>query len=153
MAAKESLASQPDAALAAEWINTRAPFQGFLQPEALLGGLRQNLEGSFVKDLPQGVTALFWSITPAEDTNQPVRFELALAGTPEGINQVTPWLQRLVAATNAVQPAPGAAPELMQEKRRVGLRCHLTAEQLKLVMEKLGQPGFSFNLPGGGRKA
>jgi hypothetical protein len=153
MAAKEGLASQPDAALAAEWISPRAPFQGFLQPEALLGGLRQNLEGSFIKDLPQGVTALFWSITPAEDKDQPVRFELALAGTPEGINQVTPWLQRLVAATNAVQSAPGAAPELMQEKRRVGLRCTLTAEQLKLVMEKLGQPGFSFHLPDGVRKA
>jgi hypothetical protein len=153
MAAKESLASQPDAALAAEWISPRAPFQGFLQPEVLLNGLRPNLEGSFVKDLPQGVTALFWSITPAEDKDQPVRFELALAGKPEGINQVTPWLQRLVAATSAVQPAPGAAPELIQEKRRVGLRCTLTAEQLKLVMEKLGQPGFSFNLPGGVRKA
>jgi hypothetical protein len=69
---------------------------------------------------------------------------LALAGSPEGINQVTPWLQRLVAAANAVQSAPGSAPELMQEKRRVGLRCALTTEQLKLVMEKLGQPGFSF---------
>lgn len=153
MAAKEGLASQPDAALAAEWISPRAPFQGFLQPEALLGGLRPNLEGSFVKDLPQGVHALFWSITPDEDKDQPVRFELALAGKPEGITQVTPWLQRLVAATNAVQSAPGTAPVLMQEKRRVGLRCTLTAEQLKLVMEKLGQPGFSLHLPGGGRKA
>ena len=152
MAAKEGLASQPDAALAAEWISPRAPFQGYLQPEALLGGLRQHLEGSFVKDLPEGVNALFWSITPGEEKDQPIRFELALAGKPEGINQVTPWLQRLVAATSAVQPAPGMAPQLMQEKRRVGLRCLLTAEQLKLVMEKLGQPGFSFQL-GGGRKA
>jgi hypothetical protein len=153
MAAKEGLASQPDAALAAEWISPRAPFQGFLQLEALLGGLRQNLQGSFIKDLPEGVNALFWSITPGEEKDQPVRFELALAGKPEGINQVTPWLQRLVAATNAVQSAPGATPELMQEKRRVGLRCTLTSEQLKLVMEKLGQPGFSLQLPGGGRKA
>jgi hypothetical protein len=76
-----------------------------------------------------------------------VTFELALAGSPEGISQVTPWLQRLVAAANAVQAAPGSAPELMQEKRRVGLRCTLTTEQLKLVMEKLGQPGFSFGVP------
>ena len=153
LAAKQGLGAQPDAALAAEWISPRAPFQGYLQPEALLGGLRQNLEGSLVKDLPQGITALFWSITPAEDKDQPVHFELALAGKPEGINQVTPWLQRLVAAANAVQPTPGAAPELVQEKRRVGLRCTLTTEQLKLVMEKLGQPGLSFKLPGGGRKA
>ena len=153
LASTEGLGSQPDAALAAEWINPRAPFQGFLQPEPLLGGLRQHLEGSLVKDLPQGIKALFWSITPAEGKDQPVRFELALAGSPEGINQVAPWLQRLVAAANAVQAAPGSAPELMQEKRRVGLRCALTAEQLKMVMEKLGQPGFSFSLPSGGRKA
>jgi hypothetical protein len=153
LAAKNGLGSNPDAALAAEWISPRAPFQGYLQPEALLSGLRKNLEGSILKDLPQGVNALFWSITPAEEKDQPVRFELALAGTPNGINQVTPWLQRLVAAANAVQATPGAAPELMQEKRRVSLRCSLTTQQLKLVMEKLGQPGFSFNPPGGGHKA
>jgi hypothetical protein len=153
LAAGAGLGALPDAALAAEWISPRAPFQGYLQPEALLGGLRKNLEGSIIKDLPQGVSALFWSITPAEGQDQPVRFELALAGTPEGINQVVPWLQRLVAAVNAVQAAPGAAPELMQEKRRVGLRCALTAQQLKLVMEKLGQPWFSLGPSEGGRKA
>lgn len=153
MATRDSLATQPDAALAAEWISARAPFQGYLQPETLLGGLRQNLESTFIKDLPQGVNALFWSITPATEKDQPIRFELALAGTPEGINQVTPWLQRLVAAANAVQATPGSTPELLQEKRRVGLRCTLTPDQLKLVMEKLGQPGFSFRLPTGGPKA
>lgn len=158
MAAKDSLATRPDAALAAEWINPRAPFQGYLQPEALLGGLRRNLEGTLVKDLPQGVNALFWSITPPAGKEpagkeQAIRFELALAGTPEGINQVTPWLQRLVAAANAVQAAPGAAPQLVQEKRRVGLRCALTPDQLKLVMEKLGQPDFSFTLPARAPKA
>lgn len=144
MAAKAGLSAQPDAAMAAEWISPRAPFQGFLQPETILGGLRKNLDTSFIKDLPQGVTALFWSVTPSQEKDASARFELALAGTPEGINQVTPWLQRLVAAANAVQSAPGSAPELMQEKRRVALRCTLTTEQLKLVMEKLGQPGFSF---------
>jgi hypothetical protein len=153
LAARGSLGALPDATLAAEWISPRAPFQGYLQPEALLSGLGKNLEGSILKDLPRGVSALFWSITPADGQDQPLKFELALAGSPEGINQVTPWLQRLVAAVNAVQAAPGAAPELMQEKRRVGLRCVLTAQQLKLVMEKLGQPWFSFNPSEGGRKA
>jgi hypothetical protein len=155
MAAKATLDAQPDVALAAEWISPRAPFQGYLQPEALIGGLRKSLDISALKELPQGVHAIFWSITPATEKDQPVTFELALAGNPEGINQVTPWLQRLVAAANAVQAAPGSAPELMQEKRRVGLRCTLTPEQLRLVMEKLGQPGFSLNLPLGlgGRKA
>lgn len=153
LAAGEGLSSQPDATLAAEWINGKAPFQGYLQPDSLLKGLRANLDNSFIRDLPEGISALFWSVTPGQAANQPVHFELALAGTPEGISQVTPWLQRLVAATNAVQATPGAAPELIQEKRRVGLRCALTADQLKLVMEKLGQPGFSFTLPTAGPKA
>lgn len=153
LSAGGALAHQKDAALAAEWISPRAPFQGYLQPEALLGGLRKSLDGSLVKDLPQGVNALFWSVTPGTEKDQPLRFELALAGTPEGISQVAPWLQRLVAAADAVQSTPGAAPELMQEKRRVGLRCNLTPDQLKLVMEKLGQPGFAFGLPLRGPKA
>jgi hypothetical protein len=153
LASGEGLGAQPDAALAADWISPRAPFQGYLQPEALLSGLRGSLESSMVKDLPRGVHALFWSLTPAEGKDQPIRFELVLAGDPEGINQVSPWLQRLVAAANAVQAAPGGAPELMQEKRRVSLRCALTPQQLKQVMEKLGQPGFTLNLPGGSGRA
>jgi hypothetical protein len=153
LATEAALDAKPDAALAAEWISPRAPFQGYLQPDAVIGGLRKSLDITALKELPQGIHAIFWSITPATEKDQPLRFELALAGTPEGINQVTPWLQRLVAAANAVQSAPGAAPELMQEKRRVGLRCTLTPEQVRLVMEKLGQPGFSFDLPLGGRKA
>jgi|GEM_PF-353114 len=154
LAAGASLGTLPDAALAAEWISPRAPFQGYLQPEALLGGLTRNLEGSILKDLPQGVHALFWSLTPAQDPDQPIRFELALAGTPDGINRVSPWLQRLVAAANAVQtPQGGTPPELMQEERRVSLRCRLTPQQLRLVMEKLGQPGLAVGLGRGGGPA
>ena len=151
LASRESLASRPGVAAAAEWISPRAPFQGYLQPEALLGGLRKELPDSgTLRDLPKDVHALFWSVTPGADANQPVRFELSLAGTPEAISQVTPWLQRLVAAMSAIQPVPGApAPELLQEKKRVGLRASLTDAQLKLIMEKLGQPGLSFGpLPG-----
>jgi len=146
LAAKSTLASQPGVASAAEWISPRAPFQGYLQPEALLGGLRKELPDSgTLRDLPRGIDALLWSVTPGSDENQPMRFELALAGTPEGIAQVTPWLQRLVAAANAIQATPGGTPpELLQEKRRVGLRASLTEAQLKLIMEKLGQPGLTF---------
>lgn len=153
MSATASLDAQSDAALAAEWISPRAPFQGYLQPAALLGGLRKSLDIAALKELPRDVHAIFWSITPAAEQDQPLRFELALVGTPEGINRVTPWLQRLLAAANTVPSTLGAAPVLMQEKRRVGLRCALTPEQLRLVMEKLGQPGFSLNLPQGGRQA
>jgi hypothetical protein len=145
LATKGSLASVPEVVAAAEWISPRAPFQGYLQPEALLGRLRRELpDSASLRDLPQGIGALLWSVTPTQEKDQPMRFELAMAGTPEGISQVTPWIQRLVAATNALQPTPGQAPELMQEKRRVGLRCALTEEQLKLIMEKLGQPGLTF---------
>lgn len=154
LASRDGLGARADAALAAEWISPKAPFQGYLQPEALLSGLKKNLEGSIVKDLPQGITALFWSVTPGEEKEQPVKFELALAGSPDGINQVAPWLQRLVAAVNAVQASPqGGSPELMQERRRVGLRCSLTPQQLKLVMEKLGQSWLPSGSLSGGRKA
>lgn len=146
LASRANLATQPGVAAAAEWISPRAPFQGYLQPEALLGSLRKELPDSgALRDLPREVQALFWSVTPGANPDQPSRFELSLAGSPTGISQVTPWLQRLVAAISAVQPAPGVpAPELLQEKGRVGLRASLTEAQLKLIMEKLGQPGLSF---------
>ena len=107
-----------------------------------------------LRDLPTGVQALFWSVTPGTSPDQPTRFELSLAGSPEGITQVTPWLQRLVAAMSAVQTAPGASPpELLQEKKRVGLRASLTDAQLKFIMEKLGQPGLTFGPLSGPPKA
>ncbi|HEX9081427.1 MAG TPA: hypothetical protein VF768_04055 [Holophagaceae bacterium] len=148
LASQETLAARPDALAAAEWINPQAPFQGYLQPEALLSGVRKAIpdSSSALRDLPKGLDALFWSVTPGQGPDAPYRFELALAGSPEGISQIAPWLQRLVAVVNAVQPPPGApAPELMQERRRVGLRATLTNTQLKLIMEKLGQSSF---LPG-----
>ena len=59
-----------------------------------------------------------------------------------------------MAAANAVQtPQGGTPPELMQEERRVSLRCRLTPQQLRLVMEKLGQPGLAFGLGRGGGPA
>ncbi len=146
LASRKTLAARPDAAAAAAWINAQAPFQGYLQPEALLGGLRSRLpETSTLRDLPRGLDALFWSVAPGASPGQPNQFDLAIGGSAEGIAQIAPWLQRLVALVSAVQPAPGAVPpELMQEKRRVGLRAALTDAQLKLVMEKLGQPMLSF---------
>ncbi|HEX9008740.1 MAG TPA: hypothetical protein VF804_00120 [Holophagaceae bacterium] len=146
LASGKNLATRPGVAAAAEWISPRAPFQGYLQPEALLGSLRKELPDSgTLRDLPKDVQALLWSVTPGAGPDQPSRFELSLAGSPAAISQVTPWLQRLVAAISAVQPVPGAPPpELLQEKGRVGLRAALTDAQLKLIMEKLGQPGLSF---------
>lgn len=152
LASGPGLGAREEMALAAEWIDPKAPFQGYLQPETLLKGLRKGLEGVVSQEIPQGVKALFWSVTPGASRDQPVRFELAMAGTPEGISQVAPWIQRLVAVTNTVQAPPGATSALMQEKRRVGLRCTLSAEQLKLVLEKLGQPSAGLlRAPGGPR--
>ncbi len=156
LASRGTLASRPDVAAAAAWISPRAPFQGYLQPEALLTGLAAKAlpDQGALRDLPRGLDALLWSVTPGSGPGQPNRFELALAGSPEGVARITPWIQRLVAAVAAVQPTPGApAPEVMQEKRRVGLRATLTDAQLKLVMEKLGQPAFSFSLSPGSAPA
>jgi hypothetical protein len=145
LAAGPRLADAPGAA-AAEWITPRAPFQGYLDPRALLSGLSRELpDSATLRDLPKDIQALFWSVTPGAGPDQPSRFELSLAGSPESLSQVTPWLQRLVAAISAVQPVPGApAPELLQERGRVGLRASLTDAQLKLIMEKLGQPVLRF---------
>ena len=155
LAAAGTLAARPGVSAAAEWISPRAPFQGYVQPEALIGGLQKELPDlGNLRDLPRGIEALLWSVTPGATDQQPFKFELALAGTPEGISQVTPWLQRLVAAANAVQSTPGGTPpELLQEKRRVGFRASLTQAQLKLIMEKLGQPGFTLSALAGAPKA
>ena len=39
--------------------------------------------------------------------------------------------------------APVQAPEFLQEKRRLGLRCQLTQDQVDLVLARLNQPAIS----------
>jgi hypothetical protein len=139
-----------DLAVATEWINGAAPFQGFLRTRPLLEGIKGRIPPELARNLPQGIEALAWSVTPGAslDKNALHRFELAISGSPEGVGQVAPWLQRFVAAAATVQGAPSAqAPEILQERRRIGLRCQLTGEQINQALAKLAQPGLSFGFP------
>lgn len=130
---------------AASWINGAAPIQGFLRPQDILKDLSGRLPGDLAKELPQGIDCLAWSVTPGTGPNALHRLEIAITGTREGILQVTPWLQRLVAVANSVQTPSSQAPELLQETTRAGLRCQLTQEQLNMVFSKLAQPNFTFS--------
>lgn len=136
----------------AQWINGSAPFQGFLKPQGLLREASAKLPADWAKSLPQGIESMAWSVTPGPGPNGLHRFELAITGSPEGIQQVAPWLQRLVAAATGLQGGAAPAPELLQEARRIGLRAQLTQEQVNLALAKLSQPNIAFGqLPGAKR--
>ena len=121
----------------AQWINGAAPFQGFLKPQSLLLEASPRLPAEWARNLPQGIEALAWSVTPGTGPNALHRFDLAITASPEGIRQVAPWLQRFVATATALQGAPIQAPELLQEARRIGLRAQLTQEQVDLALARL----------------
>lgn len=136
-------APAPRSALArsAEWMNPKAPFQGFLMADRLLAELpKDKLPAEWAAELPQGLESLAWSIDPATDGKSAHRVELAVAGKPEGVNKTVPWLQRLVAISNSLDPQGKQAAELVQEKDRAGIRCVLSQEQLNALMSRLGQP-------------
>jgi hypothetical protein len=150
---KESDEPQKELLAASEWINPQGAFQGFLQPESLLKDFQSKLPESISRELPRGIVSLAWSATPPKEANRPYVFELALSGEPEGIDQVVPWLQRLVAVTNALQDSPQQPPEILKEKTRVGLRCSLTGDQLKEVLSRLGGTKLNLGSPRSGPKA
>ncbi|HJW08320.1 MAG TPA: hypothetical protein VJ483_01725 [Holophagaceae bacterium] len=144
LSTEQEFGSRKQLLAAASWVNPKATFQGFLEPEGLLASLRQKLPETLNKDLPQGIEALVWGVTPGPTEKSPYLLELALAGKAEGIEQAVPWLQRVGAAAGSVQSGSLPPPDILKEKERAGLRMSLTADQLKSVMEKLGQPYLSF---------
>lgn len=129
---------------AAAWTHETAPLQGFILPQAFKLQLKDEPVGNLARELPEGITGLAWSVTPGQEKNRLHRMELAVCGEPNGISQVTPWLQRIGALASTQQDA-GQAPELMQERDRVGLRCQLTDTQVTQLMAKLNQPQFKFS--------
>ena len=146
----------PKAALrrAGEWVDPKASFQGFILPDRLLAALpKDKLPAEWAAELPQGLEALTWSIQPAQDGKGAHRLELAVAGSPEGVSRTVPWLQRLVAVSNSLQPPPNQPSELIQEKDRAGIRCSLTQEQLNSLMARLGQPLIRIDSGKAGPKA
>lgn len=137
---------------AGEWVDPTASFQGFLLPDRLLAALpKDKLPADWASELPQGLEALTWSVQPAADAKGSHRLELSVAGRPEGVTRMVPWLQRLVAVSNSLQPQPAQPSELIQEKDRAGIRCSLTQEQLNTLMAKLGQPLFRIESGQAGR--
>lgn len=141
-----SLPSRNPVAAATEWVNGAAPLQGFIRPQPILAGLGGQIPPDLARNLPQGIEALAWSVTPGgTDRKATHRFELAATGTPQGILQLAPWVQRFVAAASTTQGPAGPAPEVLQERGRIGLRCQLSAEQVNAALSRLCQPGVSFN--------
>ena len=136
----------------ARWTNGAAPFQGFLKPQGLLKQASAKLSPEVARNLPQGIDSLAWSVTPGQGPNALHRFELAITGSPEGILEVAPWLQRLVAAATGMQGGSSQAPEILQEQRRIGLRAQLSQDQVNLALGKLNQPGITFGKALGGAR-
>lgn len=129
---------------AAAWTNDQAPLQGFILPQAFKLQLKDEPVGNLARELPEGIEGLVWSLTPGQGKAAIHRMELAVAGDPNGIAQVTPWLQRIGALASTQQDA-GQAPELMQERDRAALRCQLTEAQVGALMAKLNQPQFKLS--------
>ncbi len=135
-------------ARAAEWMNPTAPFQGFLMTESLMARIpKDKLPAEWASELPEGLESLAWSIDPATDGKGAHRVELAVSGKPEGVTRTVPWLQRLVAISNSLDPQGKQAAELVQEKDRAGIRCVLSQEQLNALMNRLGQPAVQLARP------
>ena len=130
------------AALAASagWINGAAAIQGFIRPKALLADHSGMLPGELSRNLPRGIEAVAWGVTPGPSPDGPNGFELSLAGSREAVQLSSPWLQRLLAAVCAMQGASTQWPELLQETSRIGLRCQLSQEQVDVAMARLDQP-------------
>jgi hypothetical protein len=119
----------------AGWISETAPVQGFLRPASLP-------EGEFATDLPRGIESLAWGVTPGLAADEPNEFELSLTGSGEAIERASTWLQRFMAAVAAAPGAPAQPPEILQESRRISLRCPLSQEQVDAAMAKLGLPAL-----------
>lgn len=152
-ASQGTLSQGPDASNAlgaGEWIDATAPIAGYVNPEMLRAGLGSKLPGELAKEFPKGLTSLVWSVTPAKDLKDPKaphRLELAVGGSPEGINQASHWIQRLVAAASQLGAQQQLAPLLLQEKTRVGVRYSASNEQLNAILGSFGQP-WTFVAPG-----
>lgn len=145
LAKKGVLPSSDPICLASGWTTHTAPFQGFIQPDSILQETLTQIPGNMASEIPRGVQGLAWSVTPGSGPRPLHLLELALAGSPEGINRVTPWLQRLVAFMTSLQDSSGQqAPEILKEKKRVSFRARFSQEQLNAVMTKIGQPSLNF---------
>ncbi len=135
-----------DALGAGEWVDATAPIAGYVNPDVIMARLGNKVPGEFAKEFPKGLDSLVWSVTPAKDLKDPKaphRLELAIGGSPEGINQASHWVQRLVAAASQLGAQQQLAPMIMQEKTRVGVRYSASNEQINAILGSFGQPWIS----------
>jgi len=135
---------------ATAWIDSSAPLQGFLRPDSMLKDFSRHVPDDISRELPKGIDCLAWSVNPGSGEAPLYAVSISITGSPEGILQATPWLQRIVALTTSIQPGSAPPPELLQEQRRAVLRCRLTWEQLSQVLSKINQPNL---VPNPGKKA
>jgi len=134
---------------AAAWIDAEAPLQGFLRPDALLKDLSGRLPGDIARELPQGIECLAWSVNPGRGDQPLYSVQISITGSPEGILQTTPWMQRISAIATSIRTSSAAPPELLQERNRALLRCQLSWDQVTQVLARLEQPNL---LPNPGKK-
>lgn len=135
---------------AAAWIDGAAPLQGFVRPGNLLKDLSGRLSADITRELPQGIDCLAWSVSPGRGEQTLYSVQISITGTPEGILQATPWMQRIVAIATSIRTGSATPPELLQERNRALLRCQLSWDQVTQVLSKLAQPNL---LPHPGKKA
>jgi hypothetical protein len=118
---------------ASAWISGAAAVQGFILP-------REPAAGSAAWRLPRGIQALAWGVTPGPTADSLHGFELALAGSRSAILGAVPWVEDFVAAAQATPGHPAQLPDLLQERRRLGLRWRLTQAQLNVALGRLELP-------------
>ncbi len=148
----KSLADRPGVVAAAQWLTPELKLQGAIRPEPILGSLRGHLPAEWVRELPEGVDTILWGAGPQGDGAM-WTFEIVLGGEATAISQVTPWLQRLGAALDAVRPQGQAPVQILQEGRRAGLKATLDPGQLETALGKLGLPQLRLTPPKPGPKA
>ena len=134
-----SLADRPGVAAAAQWLSPGLRLQGALRPDPIVKSLRPQLPSEWARELPDGVDVILWGAGPqsAPDT---WTFEVVVGAEPKAIAQITPWLQRLGAALDAVRPQGQAPVQILQEGRRAALRATVDKAQLEAALARLGLP-------------
>jgi hypothetical protein len=121
-------------AVASSWISGAAAVQGFVLP--------REPAAQAAWRLPRGIQALAWSVTPGPGAASFHGFELALAGSRPAIQGAVPWLEDFVAAAQATPGPQAQLPDLLQERRRLGLRWRLTQAQLNVALGRLDLPAI-----------
>lgn len=134
-----TLAERPGVAAAAQWLSPGLRLQGALRPDPLVQSLRPQLPSEWARELPDGVDVVLWGAGPQGGADA-WTFEVVVGAEPKAISQITPWLQRLGAALDAVRPQGQAPVQILQEGRRAALRATVDRDQLAAALTKLGLP-------------